>query len=149
MADSTTRLTTWADDKDTYEAGLMSLFAGKPEDTESDLSKMFTPDFTLRYADPIEPTLWDLPDFIKHMRGLRESGNSVKLSVVQWVRTGSQLAERHTSTTARPDGALGRAETFQFAEVAEDGRIRWIVETVVRGEKIDGGKNADGGKVGE
>ncbi|KAH8881948.1 hypothetical protein GQ53DRAFT_847880 [Thozetella sp. PMI_491] len=132
MASQAARITTWADHKNTYEAGLMSLFSGKPEETEADLQKLFTPDFTLRYADPTDPTLWDLPAFIKHIRWLRDNAGSVNLTVVQWVRTGSQLAERHTSTTTMPNGSAGNAETFQFAEVAEDGRIRWIVETVVR-----------------
>ena len=133
MSDSTSRITTWADDRVTYEAGLMSLFAGKPEDTESDLQKLFTPDFTIHDVSNSGPM--DLPAFIKHMRWLRENVPSVQLTITQFLRDGSQLAERHTSTTIKPDGTAAHAETFQFAEVAPDGRIAWIVENVARGLK--------------
>ncbi|PYH87645.1 hypothetical protein BO71DRAFT_489406 [Aspergillus ellipticus CBS 707.79] len=81
----------------TYEAALMSLFRAPPpppEATESDLSKLFTPDFTQR--DPHRDA----------------------------------LAERPDSTSVLADGRVAHGETFQFVEVAEDGRIRKIVETV-------------------
>jgi hypothetical protein len=35
----------------------------------------------------------------------------------------AQLDERHTSSTTRPDASVRYAETFQFAEVAENGRL--------------------------
>ncbi len=133
MADAATRITSWADNKDTYQAGLMSLFSGKPEDTEADLQKLFTPTFTIRV--PSDGNLFDFPTFVTHIRWLRENVPSVTLTITQFLRDGSQLAERHTSTTTMPDGSIGAAETFQFAEVAEDGRVAWIAETVVREKK--------------
>lgn len=124
--------TNFADNKDTYEAALLSLFSGKPEDTERDLSNLFTPTFTQRDNS----TTRDFPAFVAHIRRLREILPSVTLTVTQFLRDGTQLAERHTSSTTRPDGSVTGAETFQFAEVAEDGRIAWIVETV----QLTGGK---------
>jgi hypothetical protein len=125
--------TEWANKCDTYEAGLMSLFSGKPEDTERDLEKMFTPTFTQRDDE----TTRDFSAFVSHIQWLRDMlpEGSVRLSVVQFLRDGNQLGERHMSTTTLPDGRVLIAETFQFAEVAEDGRIAWIVENV---------KNLDG-----
>jgi hypothetical protein len=118
----------FADSKDTYQAALLSLFSGKPEETEGDLSKLFTPTFSFRAND----LTLDFDGFVKHIRWLRDILPSVELTIVQFVRDGNQLAERHTSETTKPDGTIGKAETFQFGQVAEDGRIAWIVESVYR-----------------
>lgn len=85
----------------------MSLFAGKPEDTEADLSA-----------------------FVAHIRWIRKILPAVALTVTQFLHDGAQLAERHTSSTTLPDCTGKRAETFQFAEVVEDGRSASIIETV-------------------
>ncbi|KAK9319294.1 hypothetical protein V1517DRAFT_333041 [Lipomyces orientalis] len=124
------RKTYFTDHKDTYEAALMSLFSGAPEDTQTDLDKLFTPYFTQRDDE----TTRDFPAFVKHIQWLRTilPKGSVKLTVTVFLRDGSQLAERHTSTSTRDDGSIIHAETFQFVEVAEDGRISSIVETVVK-----------------
>lgn len=116
---------------DTYQAALMSLFSGKPEETEADLSKLLHPSFTQRDSE----TTRDFAGFVAHIRHIREvlKPGSVDLTVTQYLRDGNQLAERHTSTTKMPDGTVSKAETFQFGEVAEDGRIAWIVENVKRG----------------
>lgn len=129
MADSTTPLTTtFAHKVDTYQAALMSLFSGNPEDTEADLSKLFTPTFTQRDDE----TLRDFPAFVQHIRWLREvlQPGSVNLTVTHFLRDSNQVAERHRSTTKFQSGEVGGAETFQWVEIAEDGRIAWIVETV-------------------
>jgi hypothetical protein len=120
----------YTNDKEDYQAALMSLFSGEPKNTEKDLQKLFTPDFTLRADD----TTMDFPGFVKHIQHLREilPTKSVNLTVTVFLRDGSQLAERHVSTTTLADGSVLPAETFQFAKVAEDGRISNIVETVVR-----------------
>lgn len=122
--------TTFANQVDTYQAALMSLFSGKAEDTEADLSKLFTPTFTQRDDQASR----DFPAFVKHIRWLRENlpPGSVNLTVTHFLRDGNQIAERHSSTTKRPGGEISRAETFMWVEIAEDGRIAWIVETVKR-----------------
>ncbi|KIW11543.1 hypothetical protein PV08_10844 [Exophiala spinifera] len=127
MAD-TTAATTFADKAETFQAALMSLFSGDPDSTETDLSKLFTPTFTFR-ADEDK---MDFLAFVAHIRRLREILPSVTLTTTQFLRDGAQLAERHSSSTTRPDGSVGKAETFLFAQVAADGRLEWIVETVAR-----------------
>lgn len=118
--------TTFASNKETYQAALNSLYAGKPEDTETDLSKLLTPDFAQR--DNVMTR--DFDAFVAHIRWLREILPSVTLTVTQFLRDGAQLAERHSSETTTSDGTVLGTETFLFGEIAEDGRIRWIVETV-------------------
>lgn len=119
---------TFCDKADTYQQALMSLFSGTPEDTESDLSKLLHPSFTLRD----DTTTRDFAGFVAHISHIRRAlgPNNVNLTVTQFLRDGNQLAERHTSTTKMPDGTARKSETFQFGEIAQDGRIASIVETV-------------------
>lgn len=117
---------TFADTKETYQAALMSLFSGKPEDAESDLSKLLLPTFTLK----AHKEFYDYPGFVAHMRRMREILPSVKLNITQFLRDGPNLAERHSSQTTTEDGKTYAAETFMFAEISDDGRIAWIVEAV-------------------
>ncbi|KAK7425591.1 hypothetical protein QQZ08_007914 [Neonectria magnoliae] len=116
---------------DTYQSALTNLFSGKPEDTERDLSKLFTPNLTPR-ADNITR---DFPTLVAHIRHLREILSKVTLTVTQFLRDGAQLAERHTSSTTLSNGTAWWAETFQFAEVAQDGQVSGIVETVSKLER--------------
>lgn len=123
--------TTWANQKETYQAGLRSLFAGKPEDTEADLSKMFTPTFTQTDSDGTR----DFPQFVKHIRWLREilNGAQTDVTIYQFLRDGNQVADRHGG----PDEKTTKSETYMFGEVAEDGRVAWLKENVVRAKGIE------------
>ncbi|KAI1455333.1 hypothetical protein F4805DRAFT_436432 [Annulohypoxylon moriforme] len=122
----TVQKATFADSKETYQATLMSLFSGRPEDTEADISKIFTPTATLRDDD----TTLDFPGLIKHFSFLRRILPQVTLNVEQFIHDGAQLADRHSSATTMADGTVKKAETFMFVVLAEDGRIESIVETV-------------------
>jgi len=128
--------TTFAYQRDTLQAALMSLFSGKAEETEADLSKLFTP--TFKHYDEDGHKIQDFTAWVAHIRWLREilTPGSVNLTITQFLCDGNQLAERHISTTKMPDGILSAAHTFQFMEIAKDGRIEWIVETVKRGKSI-------------
>lgn len=131
--------TTFANQKDTFQAALMSLFSGKVEDTETDLSRLFTPSF--KHYDEDEDKIRDFTAWVAHIRWVRQilDPSSVNLTITQFLRDGNQLAERHISTTKNPDGNLAAAHTFQFMEIAEDGRIEWIVETVKQGKSVKDG----------
>lgn len=117
---------TFTNTKETYQAALRSLFSGRPQDTEADLSQLLAPTFTIDDTK----TVMDYAAFVSHIRSLREMAPKVTLDIVQFVRDGPQLAERHTSSMEMKDGQVLWAETFQFAKVAEDGRLEWIVESV-------------------
>lgn len=123
--------TNFTNSKDTYQAALRSLFSGKPEDTEADLSKLFTPTFTQEDGDGKR----DFPAFVAHIRRLREILPSVTLTVTHFLRDGAQVADRHASSTIRPDGAVSYAETYMFGAVADDGGLEWIAEVVRRTNK--------------
>jgi hypothetical protein len=123
--------TTFADNVETYQAAINSLFSGSPDSTEADLSKLFTPTFTQRDGDSTR----DFPAFVKHIRWLREilPKGGVNVKVTHFMREGNQIAERHSGDPVTlPDGREQWGETFMWVEIAADGRIEWIVETVKR-----------------
>ncbi|KAI0880234.1 uncharacterized protein GGS22DRAFT_197660 [Annulohypoxylon maeteangense] len=122
----TVQKATFADSKETFQATLMSLFSGKPEDTEADISKIFTPTATLRDDN----TTLDFSGLVEHFTFLRRILPRVTLTVEQFVRDGVQLADRHSSSTVMQDGTVKRAETFMFVVLGMDGRIESIIETV-------------------
>ncbi|KAI1440421.1 hypothetical protein F5Y02DRAFT_347366 [Annulohypoxylon stygium] len=128
MSSPTTHKAIFADNKETYQATMMSLFSGRPEETETDISKIFTPTATLRDDD----TTLDFPGLIEHFTFLRKILPRVTLQVDQFIRDGLQVANRHSSSTTMADGTVKKAETFMFVVLAEDGRIESIVETVRR-----------------
>ncbi|KIH88200.1 hypothetical protein SPBR_07958 [Sporothrix brasiliensis 5110] len=125
-----TSRTTFTDQKDTFEAALNSFFSGKPEETEADLTRLVHPSFrlTAEFED------LDFPGFVKHITWLRENlpANAVSLTITQFLVDGKQRADRHSSTTKMPDGNVRGAETYLFAEVADDGRLLWVKENVLR-----------------
>ncbi|CAH0047111.1 unnamed protein product [Clonostachys solani] len=118
--------TSFASDKFSFETALMSLFSGPPENAESDFLKVFTPTSTMRADDK----KFDFAAFVAQNRRVRELKPKVSIKVTQFLRDGRQFADMHESTTELLDGTLMEAETFMFGEVAEDGRLAWIVETV-------------------
>lgn len=130
---------TFADTQATFAAALSSLFSGTPEDTEADLSPLFIPTFTLREGTEV----LNFETFVSHIRRLRTILPSVELKSIQFMRDGSQLAERHISLTTMPDGSKTRSETFLFAEIAPDGRLAWIVESVARDAAIPDNPKAE------
>ena len=120
-----------APNRETYQAALSSLFTGRPEDTEADLTKLLLPTFTQRD----DTTERDFQGFVAHMRQLRETlpAGSVTVTLTQFLRDGAQVAERHTASVKLPDGSVQSSETFLFGEVADDGRLAWMIETVRQG----------------
>ncbi|CAK7267642.1 hypothetical protein SEPCBS57363_002690 [Sporothrix epigloea] len=122
--------TTFSDHKETFQAALNSFFTGKPEETETDLARLCHPTFRLSAEDEE----LDFSGFVKHMHWLRENlpANSVSLTITQFLVDGNQRADRHSSTTVMPDGKVRGAETFLFAEIADDGRLLWVKEHVMR-----------------
>ncbi|CZS90832.1 uncharacterized protein RAG0_01730 [Rhynchosporium agropyri] len=127
--------TTFADSPESLAAALNSIFSGTQESTESDLEKLFTPTFTQR-ADENHPSGFrDFPGFVKHIswiRGFLPPG-SVDLKVTHYLRSGNSIAERHSGEpTTQEDGSVWQGETFMWIELADDGRIDGIVETVRR-----------------
>ena len=125
----------FASHRDSYSAALAGMFKGKPEDTENYLTQIFTPDFEM-IADG---EVFDFTKMIKHMTFLREilpPGGTFETT--HFLRDGSQLAERHVSRGQGPEGKIVDAETYQFVDIAEDGRVKKILELVRVYETVEG-----------
>ncbi|KAL1903361.1 hypothetical protein Sste5346_000647 [Sporothrix stenoceras] len=121
---------TFTDQKETFEAAISGFFSGKPEETEAYLATICHPSFRLT----ADNEAMDFPGFVKHMTWLRENlpPNAISLTITQFLVDGNQRADRHSSTTKMPDGTVRGAETYLFAEVADDGRLLWVKEHVMR-----------------
>ncbi|KAH8647319.1 hypothetical protein BX600DRAFT_476512 [Xylariales sp. PMI_506] len=128
-ADTPSRAT-FTDKAETFGAALQSLFRGEPEDTEADLAKLLTSGFRIEASGEY----LDFGEFVNHIRWLREhkAPGGMTFTTTQFVRDGNQVAERHLSVAKRADGTETRVESFLFCQVAEDGRLDWIVEAVER-----------------
>ncbi|RAK95531.1 uncharacterized protein BO80DRAFT_429773 [Aspergillus ibericus CBS 121593] len=57
-------MATFTNQASTFQATLLSLFAGNPSDTDTDLAKIFPPTFTQRD----DHTTRDFTGFVKHMQ---------------------------------------------------------------------------------
>ncbi|KAL2068386.1 hypothetical protein VTL71DRAFT_16484 [Oculimacula yallundae] len=145
--------TTFADSPATLGAAINSFFDGPPETTETDLLKLFTPTFTQR-ADENHPSgSRSFPEFVKHiawLRGFLPPG-SVNVKVTHYMRDGNHIAERHSGEPSeQEDGSLVFGETFMWIELAENGRIEGVVETVrktvLRGPRAVEGNEGEKGE---
>ncbi|KAH7393605.1 hypothetical protein BKA64DRAFT_92069 [Cadophora sp. MPI-SDFR-AT-0126] len=129
----TSNRATFADTPESLAATINSFFSGAPETTESDLSKLFTPTFTQRDDGNAPDGVRDFPGFVAHIKWLREilPPNSVNIKVTHYMRDGNHIAERHSGEpTTMEDGSVVLGETYMWIELAEDGRIEGVVETV-------------------
>ncbi|KAK0099617.1 hypothetical protein ONS95_013486 [Cadophora gregata] len=125
--------TTFADTPSGLATAINSFFSGPPETTESDLSKFFTPTFTQCDDSNAPSGSRDFPAFVKHIKWLREilPPGSVNVKVTHYMRDGNQIAERHSGDpVTMEDGSVVLGETYMWIELAEDGRIEGVVETV-------------------
>lgn len=124
---------TFADTPEGLAATTNSFFSGPPQTTESDLSKLFTPTFTQCDDGNAPSGSRDFPAFVKNIRWLREilPPGSVNVKVTLYMRDGNHIAERHSGDPmTMEDGSVVLGETYMWIELAEDGRIEGVVETV-------------------
>jgi predicted SnoaL-like aldol condensation-catalyzing enzyme len=103
---------------------------------EATIDRYFTPDYTQR----TEGALSGRDGFVAHIRALRAlaAGGSVK--IIEAVREGDRIADRHEVTVTRRDGTTSRIEVYLFGELADDGRLRRVDEItrVLDGDENDG-----------
>ncbi|KAG4428519.1 hypothetical protein IFR05_015998 [Cadophora sp. M221] len=133
MATTNSTRATFADSPTTLAAAINSFFSGPPETTESDLLKLFTPSFTQRDDGNAPSGSRDFPGFVAHIRWLREilPPGSVDVRVTHFMKEGNHIAERHSGDpVTMDDGSVVQGETFMWIELADDGRIEGVVETV-------------------
>jgi len=91
--------------------------AGFPLDAT--LDRYFSPDF----RQCVDGVSLSRAEFAQHIRLLRQRLRSGRIEVIEALRDGRRIADRHTVHAWRHDGGEVRAEVLLFGELAADGRI--------------------------
>jgi PAS domain-containing protein len=87
--------------------------------------------FSPSYQQVTDGTELDYHGFLAHaryLRTLREQGATATVEVVDAVRCGRDLADRHIVTITKPDGSVAEIEVYAFATLDEDGRLLRVNE---------------------
>ncbi|KAF4960397.1 hypothetical protein FGADI_1044 [Fusarium gaditjirri] len=116
----------WTSSLDKYEKGFESIFIGEPETTRADLEGLFTQDYT----SIVDGKRIEFPEFVEHIKHLRQVTAAIKVQVTHFLRQGDQLAERHFVTAEFSNKPPSKYEVFLFATVDENGKIKSLVETL-------------------
>jgi hypothetical protein len=100
---------------------------------EATIDRYFAPDYQQR----TDGELVGRDGFASHIRALRAV--TVSVSVLDVVREGNRIADRHEVTVTKRDGTTSRLEVYLFGELAEDGRLRRVDEItrVLDGNQAD------------
>lgn len=65
----------------------------------------------------------DRTGFIEHVQALRQRVASGRVEVIEVVREGNHLADRHRVEATKPDGSTVTMEIYLFGELDETGRL--------------------------
>ena len=88
------------------------------------IDRYFTPDYR-QYTDG---EVVDRDGFAAHLAALRAVTAAGRIDVLEIVRQGNRIADRHEVTVTKRDGTTSRMEIYLFGEVAADGRLRRVDE---------------------
>jgi hypothetical protein len=91
---------------------------------EHTVDRYFTPDYE-QYTDG---ALVDHEGFVEHIRALRALVVDGQIEVLEVVRDGSRIADRHQVTVTKRDGTVSQIEVYLFGTLAADGRLRQVHE---------------------
>jgi predicted SnoaL-like aldol condensation-catalyzing enzyme len=91
---------------------------------EETIDRYFTPDYRQRTDG--ETLTRDA--FVDHIRHLRTRVVSGQIEVVEALREGNLIADRHRVRAVKPDGSKLEVEVYLFGELAADDRLRRVDE---------------------
>ncbi len=102
---------------------------------EATVDRYFTPDYQQR----TDGELVDRDGFVDHVRALRAIVSKGQIEVIEVIREGRRIADRHRVTVTKRDGTVSQLEVYLFGEFADDGRLRRVdeVSRVVTGSGED------------
>ncbi len=128
------------DDPAAYVASALGEVCFGDEDNyplEATVDRYFTPDYEQR----TDGELVDRKGFVEHIRALRALVAEGHVEVLEVVREGTRLADRHRVTVTKRDGSRSQLEVYLFAELADDGRLRRVdeVSRLIDGSGEDAG----------
>ncbi len=88
------------------------------------VDRYFAPDYRQR----VDGETLTRAEFVDHIRHLRQRVAGGRIEVIEALRQGDRIADRHLVFATKPDGSEVRAEVYLFGELAADGRIRRVDE---------------------
>lgn len=102
---------------------------------QATIDRYFTPDYQQR----TDGELVDRDGFAAHIKVLRELVAHGEVEVVDALRDGDRIADRHLVSVTKHDGTASQLEVYLFGELAPDGRLRRVdeISRVVTGGEAD------------
>ena len=102
---------------------------------EATIDRYFTPDYQQR----TDGELVGRDGFTAHIRALRALAAGGSVRVLEALRAGNRVADRHEVIVTKRDGTTSRLEVYLFGELASDGRLRRVEEIsrIVDGDQAD------------
>jgi len=104
---------------------------------EATIDRYFTPDYQQRTDGEVVGR----DGFAAHIRALRALAAGGSVTVLEALRDGNRVADRHQVTVTKRDGSTSQLEVYLFGELASDGRLRRVdeVSRIVDGDQADSG----------
>jgi hypothetical protein len=102
---------------------------------EATIERYFSPD----YQQCTDGETTDRAGFVAHVRTLRSLVGEGRIEVLEALRVGERIADRHRVTLTKSDGSTSQIEVYLFGTLDPDGRLRQVDEVtrVVIGEASD------------
>lgn len=79
--------------------------------------------FTLDHQQRVNGKVLNYDQFVDHIRHLRTHVASGRIEIVEALREGNRITDRHRVHITKSDGSAIQLEVFLFGELAADGRI--------------------------
>lgn len=96
--------------------------------------------FAADYQQTTDGETIDRDGFAAHIAALRGLVATGRVRVLEAIRDGDRIADRHLVSVTRMDGIATELEVYMFAELAADGRVRRVHEV----SRVASGGAADG-----
>jgi hypothetical protein len=91
---------------------------------EAMIERYFSPD----YQQCTDGETTDRAGFVAHVRTLRSLVGEGRIEVLEALRVGERIADRHRVTLTKSDGSTSQIEAYLFGTLAPDGRLRRVDE---------------------
>jgi hypothetical protein len=91
---------------------------------EATVDRCFSPDYEQRTDGEVT----DRAGFVAHVRALRSLVVDGRIEVLEAMRVGERVADRHRVTVTKTDGSTSEIEVFLFGTLDPEGRLRRVDE---------------------
>ena len=96
---------------------------------EQDIERVARKYFSDSYVQITDGVSICYPEFLEHIRHLKSIAKRIDVQVVDALRDGDKIADRHIVKIVRNDDDTSSIEVYLFGELASDGRLISVTET--------------------